>query len=116
MEKFKRIEMKVRSEKELRQQYGDWEIIEIDTQSYGAKHYYGRFLDGNNKWKLRIMDESNTGLHLNTSIQDWEQNCLGTINTLKEVTWYRGEFVTYIILRKCDTIIYAEVTNGKKIK
>ena len=117
MSELKRIELTVKSEEDLKGKYGDWEIVEIDTENEGTRYYAGRFEDGYGKLKLRSFYESRSGLRLGTNIEDWKNCHLGTLDTLKDIELYGDdEWITYVILRKNNELIYAEVTDGKVFK
>ena len=114
MEELKRIEMEVKSEDDLKEKYGDWEIIAIWMRSSAARHYYKRFRNEDGKLKVTCSHESSTGRHYESNTYDWEDNYLGTLNTLKEVRkFYCDNWITYVALRKGNTIIQADVTDGK---
>ena len=63
---LERIEktMKVRSEDELREEYNDWRIIDLETRGSSSRHGYRRYLDEEKgKRMVRIYHESKSGKH-----------------------------------------------------
>ena len=114
MEELKRIEMEVKSEDDLKEKYGDWEIIAIWMRSSAARHYYKRCKDDNGNFKVTCSHESVTGRHYESNTYDWEKYFLGTLNTLSDVRKFPSDnWITYVALRKGNTIIQADVTDGK---
>ena len=114
MEELKRIEMEVKSEDELKEKYGNWEIIAIWMRSSAARHYYKRFRNDAGKLKVTCSHESATGRNYESNTYDWEEGYLGTLNTLKEVRKFPSDnWITYVAMRNGNTIIHADITDGK---
>lgn len=114
MKELKRIEMTVESEDMLKEQYGNWDIISIDMRGSAARHSYRRYKDKNGNLKVTCSHESATGRHYESNTYDWEEGFLGTLNTIQEVRRFPSDnWLTYIAMRKGDTIIHADISDGK---
>ena len=114
MEELERIELTVESEDELKEKYGDWDIIGIDLESSSARHSYSRFRNKDGKLMVRCSHESASGNGYESNVYEWKDGYLGTLNTMLNIIFYYCDnWVKRVVLRKDNTIIHTTVTDGK---
>ena len=118
MEALKRIEMVLKNEDELKEKYRDWEIVGIDMRSNAARHSYRRFRDKEtNSFLVTCSHESISGNSWESNTYDWKENFLGTLNTIEDMNIFPSDnWITYVAVRRDNTIIHAEITDGKIFK
>ena len=119
---LERIEktMKVRSEDELRDEYGEWRIIDIETRGSSSSHGYRRYLDEEKKIRMvRIYHESNTGRHWECYRIPADECDLGLLRDInKNPLYYSDQWIVELTLLDPDEKIQLEVTvtNGRYFK
>lgn len=119
---MKRIKktMKVRSEDELREEYNDWRIIDLETRGSSSRHGYRRYLDEEKgKRMVRIYHESASGKHWECNHYPADECDLGLLKDLSSnPLYYCDQWIREITLLNPEETIQIEVkvTNGRYFK
>ena len=112
--------MKVRSEDELRDEYGEWRIIDIETRGSSSRHAYMRYLDEEKGYRMvKIYHESNSGKHWESYHVPASQCDLGLLKDLKyNGLYYCDQWIVELTLLNPEETIQLEVTvtNGRYFK